>query len=468
MFCCQGPLPRRDFLRVGLAGFASLSLPGLLKLRARADGGQFSGQGQDKSVILVWLIGGASHLDTYDPKPEATSDYRSPFAPISTKVPGLRLTEMLPHHAKIADKFTIVRSMSHAGGGHPSGSLKMLTGDPDSSDKRMPIYPDWMSVANYLRMDPARPVPNYVGVNGIHRYDPKHTIAGQAYLGPAYAPFMVNGDPNAPDFDVPDIGIQDKWGPSIQRRMTLKQRLDRLARATDTAGTMNAMDQFQSQAMTLLTSPTVRTAFDLSQEDDRVRDRYGRNRWGQQCLLARRLVEAGVQIITTTLDGPLCGRAQNWDDHAVNQHVFEALSLRLPVYDQAVSALIEDIYQRGLDEKVLVVVSGEFGRTPRISQKPSSGGLASRPRGTIQPGRDHWCNAFSNLWSGAGIQTGQVIGRTDRHGEQVVDRPVSAQDFLATIYHHLGINAAQITLPDLAGRPIPLIRDGKPVPELMA
>ena len=465
MIACQGPVQRREFLRVGLAGFASLSLPGLLQLRAQAD---VNRSGARKSVILVWLRGGASHLDTYDPKPDATSEYRSPFAPIHSNVPGLHLTELLPRHAKIADKFTIVRSMAHTGGGHPSGSLQMLTADEDPKDKPKPIYPDWMSVANYLRMDPTRRLPNYVGVNGIINYD-KFIIAGQAFLGPSYAPFMVNGDPDAPDFEVPNIKLHDATGDRLKRRMSLKHRLDRLARAADTSGEMKAMDAFEAQAMNMLTSPTVRAAFDLSRENDRVRDRYGRNRWGQQCLLARRLVEAGVEIITTTFDGALCGRASNWDDHAVNNHVFEALQFRLPVFDQAVSALIEDVYQRGLDEQVLVVVSGEFGRTPRISRAPSSGGgVASGPTGTTQPGRDHWPNAFSNLWSGGGIQTGGVIGKTDPRGEEVVDRRVGAQDFLATIYHHLGIDSARVTLPDLSGQPIPIVRGGKPVPELIA
>ena len=416
----------------------------------------------------MWLRGGASHLDTYDPKPDASSDYRSPFQPIHSNVPGLHLTELLPRHAKIADKFTLLRSMAHTGGGHPAGSLQMLTADNDPKDKPKPIYPDWMSVANYLSRDRTRRLPNYIGVNGITAYD-NFTITGQAFLGPSYAPFMVSGDPNAPNFEVPNLKLHDVTDDRLRHRINLKQRLDRLARAADASGTMQAMDAFEAQAMNLLTSPTVQKAFDLNRENDRVRDRYGRNRWGQQCLMARRLVEAGVEIITTTFDGALCGRVGNWDDHAVNHHVFEALTFRLPIFDQAVSALIEDVYQRGLDEKVLVVVSGEFGRTPRISRAASSGGgVASGPSGTTQPGRDHWPHAFSNLWSGGGIQTGGVIGKTDRRGEEVVDRRVGAQDFLATIYHHLGIDAAQVTIPDLSGRPFPIVHGGKPVPELMA
>src|SRR6185503_7093309 len=193
------------------------------------------------------------------------------------------------------------------------------------------------------------------------------------------------------------------------------------------------------------------------------------NPWGQQCLMARRLVEAGVDIVATEFDGPMCGRVQNWDDHAVNQHVFDALKFRLPTLDQAVSALIEDVYARGLDERVLVVVTGEFGRTPRISYAASSGGgVASAAEGATQPGRDHWPRANSMLWAGGGIRTGRVIGATDRLGEDVTDRRVGPQDFLATIYHHLGIDYENVTLPDQTGRPVPIVQKGKAVPGLTA
>jgi uncharacterized protein (DUF1501 family) len=185
--------------------------------------------------------------------------------------------------------------------------------------------------------------------------------------------------------------------------------------------------------------------------------------------MARRLVEAGVEIVTTTFDGPLCGRVANWDDHAVNHHVFDALRFRAGYFDRAVSALIEDVYARGLDKRVLVVVTGEFGRTPRISYVASSGGgVASAPAGTVQPGRDHWPRANSMIWAGGGIRTGQVIGATDRRGEEVVERRVGPQDFLATIYRHLGIDSANVTIPDLTGRPTPIVTDGAPIEELLA
>ena len=451
-------------MRIGLSGFATLSLPALMQLRAQAAD---TSNRKTKSVILVWLRGGCSHLDTYDPKPGIPIDYASPYRTIHTNVPGMQLTEMLPMHARIADKFTLVRSMAHTGGGHPSGSLQMLTGDPDSSDKPKPVLPDWMTVANYLHADHNSPLPGYIGVNGVTRYD-NIKIAGPGFLDPAYGPFMVSGNPNAPDFQVPNIGVGDE-GPRLSRRVELKQRLDRLARATDATVEMNAIDEFEAQAMNLLTGPAVRDAFDLQKEPDYIRDRYGRNRWGQQCLLARRLAEAGVEIITTTFDGPLAGSVSNWDDHAVNHNVFDALEYRMPTYDRAVTALIEDIYQRGLDEDVLVVVTGEFGRTPRISQaKSAEGGITSAPKGAIQPGRDHWCNAFSNIWAGGGIQTGGVIGKTDRYAEDVISDRISNHDFLATIYHHLGIDANNLMIHDLDGRPRPILSRGNPVPQLIA
>ncbi len=223
---------------------------------------------------------------------------------------------------------------------------------------------------------------------------------------------------------------------------------------------MQALDAFELQAASLLTSPQARLAFDLGKEDARVRDRYGRNAWGQQCLMARRLVEAGVELITTVFDGPLCGRVSNWDDHAVNHHVFEAIKFRAPVFDQAVAALVQDIYDRGLDKKVLVVVTGEFGRTPRISSAADSGS------GRVQPGRDHWPAANSMLFAGGGIRTGQIVGATDARGEQVIERRFGPGDFLATIYQHLGIDASQVAIPDFSGRPVPILNEGAPILEL--
>jgi hypothetical protein len=470
---CSGPWSgaanRRSFLQAGLAGFATLSLPGILKLQAlsRARASEVTPAGRDKTaVIMVWQPGGLSHIDSYDPKPTAESEYRGPFGTIATKVPGLHFTELLPRQAAIADKFTVLRSMHQSAGGHPAGSMQLLSGDPDTRDKPKPRYPDWMSVANYLRSKEGprqNPLPAYVGINPPLEYN------GPAYLGDAYSPFTVTGDPNAPSFNVPNIGLSDPGEVRrLGRRSTLRENLDTLDRTFDQQGELAALDEFELQAMTLLTNPKTKEAFDLSREDDRTRDRYGRNTWGQQLLLARRLVEAGVDVLTTSLNGPLCGRVQNWDDHAVNHHVFDAMRFRADVYDQAVTALIEDLYERGLDKRVLLVVTGEFGRTPKISYAASTGaGDASAPAGTMQPGRDHWPRAFSNIWAGGGIQTGRFIGATDKRGEDPIERLCGPGDFLATIYHHLGIDSSRTFIRDFNGRPTPIVDHGKPIPELI-
>lgn len=460
---------RRSFMRMGLAGFGSLSLPGIMRLRAASGAESSGGESASKrtAVIMVWQPGGCSHIDTYDPKPLATSEYRGPFGTIATKVPGMRFTELLPRQAAIADKFTILRSMYQNAAGHPAGSMQLLSGDSDTRDKPKPRLPDWMSVANYLRSlegPRSNPLPSYVGIN------PPTTYNGPAYLGDAYSPFSVTGDPSAPNFVVPNIGLTDpKEKDRLVRRTTLRQQLDTLQRAFDSQGELGALDQFETQALTLLTNPKTKEAFDLTREDDATRDRYGRNSWGQQLLLARRLVEAGVDVLTTSLRGPLCGRVNNWDDHAVNHHVFDALRFRAEAYDQAVSALIEDLYQRGLDQRVLVVVTGEFGRTPKINYQPSTGaGNASAAAGTKQPGRDHWPRAWSNLWAGGGIETGRFIGATDKRGEDAIDRRCGPGDFLSTIYHHLGIDSSKVLIEDFNGRPTPIVDHGAAIPELIA
>jgi len=471
---CHGPGQlgsgnRRAFLQTGIAGFATLSLPAVLRLQAQNKllAGESSGSSREKTaVIMIWQPGGCSHLETYDPKPNAGSDYSGPFGTIPTKVPGMHFCELLPRQAAIADKFTVLRSMRQGAGGHPAGSMQLLSGDSDTRDKPKPRLPDWMSVANYLRSQSGprqNPLPAYVGINPPLEYN------GPAYLGDAYSPFVVNGNPNLPNFNVPNIGLSDaNEVRRLGRRSSLRQNLDTLERAFDQQRELAALDEFESQAMTLLTNPKTREAFDLNREDPRIRDRYGRNAWGQQLLMARRLIEAGVDVLTTSLSGPLCGRVNNWDDHAVNHHVFDAMKFRADVYDQAVSALIEDLFDRGLDQRVMVVVTGEFGRTPKISYAASTGaGDASAPAGTMQPGRDHWPRAFSNIWAGGGITPGRVIGATDKRGEDSVERICGPGDFLATIYHHLGIDASNTLIRDFNGRPTPIVDHGRPIPELM-
>lgn len=446
---------RREFLRFGLCGIAGLSLPALLRLRATASP---ASPRKPTSIIVVFLHGGASHLETWDPKPDAPLEYRGPFQTIASRTPGLRLSELLPRQAAISDRFTILRSMVHSGFCHGIGQQQMFTGHEVREFKPRPDHPEFLAITHRLRAGGAgadRLLPNYVGA-------PPIPYLGAAYLGPSAEPFAVYGDPNLPEFSVPNLGALDSnQGQRLQQRMSLRQRLDNVARARDAAADAAAIDQFETLAWNLLTSPVARRAFDLSQEPPATRDRYGRNTWGQQCLLARRLVEAGVELVTTTLAGPLCGRVQSWDDHAVNHHVFDALQSRSPYFDQAVAALIADLYERGMDREVLVVVTGEFGRTPKISYAADSASQVT------QPGRDHWPRATSMLFAGGGISTGHVIGATDRRGEDVVERRIGVHDFLATVYRHLGVTTEGTQFPDFSGRPIPILHEGTPIPELL-
>ncbi len=452
---------RRSFLRIGLGGFASLGIPGMLRLRSQ------SPQAEKTAIILVWLRGGPSHLETFDPKPDAPSDYRGPYKAISTNIPGIMISELLPRLAGISDRYALLRSIAHTGGGHPAGSLQMLSGDPDSQDKLVPRYPDWMSIANHFRSGTVAPLPHYVAVNPVDNYD-NFVIAGPTYLGQAFDAFKVFGDPSNPQFQVPNVGLSDPFKQrQLVDRVSLTRSFDDFRRAMSSSETLSSGDRFETQALAMLTSPEARIAFDLNREPQRTRERYGLHSWGQQCLMARRLVEAGVDVVTTEFDGALCGRVANWDDHAVNHHIFDAMKFRAPYFDQAVSALIEDVYARGLDRRVLVAVGGEFGRTPKISHVASSGGgVASGAAGVVQPGRDHWPRAGSFLFAGGGIPTGQLIGATDKRGEEPIERRVGPEDFLATLYSHLAIDYKTASIRDFTGRPTQIIRQGEAIREL--
>ena len=451
---------RREVIRLGLGGFSALSLPQLIQNRCAA--AEVAHEKKNTAVILVWLPGGHSHLETYDPKPLASSDYRGPYSPIDTVVPGMQLSELLPHHARVADRFTLLRSLVHTGFCHQQGTHQLLTGFPERVLHQKPQYPDFMSVTNHLRYDRSRQIPNYVGVRPVN-------YSGSSYLGNASDPFPVYADPNADSFSVPNIGaVNEAAVTRLQQRISLRQQLDHLNAKADHLGAMDSLDEFEQQALNLLTGSEAAHAFDIAQEDTTTRDRYGRNRWGQQLLLARRLVESGVDLVTAQLGGDLCGGVGNWDDHAVNANCFEAIKYRLQFMDQAVATLIEDIYDRGLDQRVMVVVTGEFGRTPKISyNKSTAKRIASASAGTTQPGRDHWPRATSILFAGGGIRTGQVVGKTDIRGEDPTERIVGRGDFMATLFRHLGVDFDGTSFPNYSERPIPLmLSDGKPIPEL--
>ena len=431
-------------------------------MRARAAGGQHP----DTAVILVWLTGGLSHMDTYDLKPDAPVEYRGDFRPINTSVAGIEVGELLPMHAKIADKFNLLRSLHHGFSGHDGAHKRVLTGRvPKSPTGFVNDAPSIGCIVNKVR---ARYRPDSLAFVSAQREGTNVDAysQGSAYLGKSHGPFLAPGDPSQEDWDVPNLTLLPELQARFQGRRRLLDRFDRFREQVDRSASFESTDRFQSKALALLTSEKSRQAFDLSQEDEAVRNRYGFTRYGQRALLARRLIEAGTSFVNVVMESPgteipaAKNVVYNWDCHAVNCHVFDDARWRFPHFDQAVSGLIEDLYARGLDKKVMLVVTGEFGHTPRISNQK---GTAT---GIMQPGRDHWPGVYSALVSGGGMQTGQVLGSSDSLGEQPKDRPLSPDHLWATVYRHLGIDLER-TFPNLAGRPMPILPGGSVIDELL-
>jgi Protein of unknown function (DUF1501) len=443
-------MQRRAFLRLGLASAGGLTLPGLLRLRAAAERSR-----APTALILLYCHGGISHIDTWDPKPGAPAEFRGPFNPIQTHVPGLHVSELLPRHAAIADKFSLLRSLSHEASCHANGPQRLFSGHFTPRQEFKPEHPDCLAISNYLRWRSGRAVPNYIGMTTYGLEPGPVSAIGPAYLGGKYAPFAIFGNPNKP-------GTKGGLEVDADGRLTSRRGLLDLLGSGPGGSAPELMGEFQQQALDILSRPNARRAFDLDLEPPTVRDQYGRTAWGQHCLLARRLVESGVDLVTVTLAGAEAGGAGgNWDDHAVNCHIFDALKKRAENFDRCVATLISDLHDRGLSDRVLVIVTSEFGRTPRIS----------RAVGTIekvqQPGRDHWPQAMSILFAGGGVSGGQVIGATNRLGEHPIHRQVGPWDLIATVYRHLGIDAKNVTVPDQTGRPVPILPEGEPIRELV-
>lgn len=467
---CAGPAPRREFLRAGVLGMSGLTLADYFRLKGFAENSDSRPKlPDDTSVIYLWLPGGPPHMETYDMKPQAPSDYRGIFSSIPTNVPGLDVCELLPLHAKIAHKFNIVRSIAHNFSDHGGGHKRFMTGrDPKSPVDFVNDSPAVGSIIAKCFENRDVGVPNYVcgadnGRQGVDVFS-----LGAAYLGSAYTPFFVVGDPTAKDFKIPNLAPTIEATGRLDDRSRLLAGFDQYRRQTDASGLMSAMDKYNERAMGLLTSDAARRAFDLSLESDETRDRYGRHVWGQRALMARRLVEAGCKFVTMILENPyqsgvpfLKQGTYNWDSHAVNCHMFDDLQARLPIYDRTITTLIEDLFERGLDKKVMLVVTGEFGRTPRITN------VVGSQTGVMQPGRDHWPQAMSVLITGGGMKTGQVIGSTNSKGEHPKDRPLTPNDLWATVYRHLGIDYNR-SFPDHRGRPMPILPYGEPISELIA
>ena len=436
---CDG-IPRREFLKIGALGFGGLSMPQILE--AESSSGRRPSQ---KAIIMVLLAGGPSHQDIFDLKPDAPKEVRGEFYPIPTNVSGIEICEHLPRLAKMMDKLAIIRSIVGAQRGH--ALFQCHTGRTRSD-----YWPSIGSTVSKLRGATESSLPPFVGLA------PKPTFSnwgdpGQpGFLGPALAPFRPNGNERSDmTLNVPLERLRD--------RRHLISSLDHFQRQVDARAAVGAFDTFQEQAFGVLTSSKLVEALDFEREDPRVRERYGRGSldwvadgpplYNEHFLVARRLVEAGVRCVTLSF-----GR---WDTHAFKgfSEVSNCESLRrfLPQLDKSVSALVQDLHDRGMDKDVSVVVWGEFGRTPKFNNRG---------------GRDHWPNVSCALMAGGGMRTGQVIGATDRIAAEAADRPVTFQEVLATLYHNVGINASETTVSDLSGRPQYLVDDNtQPISELI-
>ncbi len=462
---CSGPVKRREFLSAGMLGASGLCLPDLFRLRASA-AEEGKPVDHETSVIFVWLPGGPPHMDMYDMKPNAAAEYRGAFHPIPTNVAGLDVCELMPRHAAMADRYSVVRSVAHTFADHGGGHKRMMTGRvPLTPVDTVNDAPATGSIVAKIRERQNTGIPNYVSLNPGGRTGDVFA-QGAAYLGQSYLPFTVEGDPTAPNFVVLNISPLESVGRRVNDRMSLLGSLDRIERQIDASRLMDSMDRYQQRAVSMLTSDRAKKAFDLSLESDATRDRYGRHCWGQRALMARRLVEAGVNFVTVIMENPyqsgvpqLKQGVYNWDSHAVNCHIWDDLKVRLPIYDQAVTALIEDVQQRGMDRRTLILVTGEFGRTPRLESSVGS------QTGVRQPGRDHWPQAMSFIMAGA-VNTGLVVGSTNSKGEHPADRPLTPNDLWATVYRHLGIDYTD-SFPDHRGRPMPILPFGEPISELL-
>ncbi len=452
----QGMLSRRMFFGSGLGAF---SLPAILEGRAiAAVAGQLPA---DTAVIQYWLGGAASHQETYDPKPDAPSDFRGPFKTISTNVPGIQICETLPMHASVIDKVTLIRSMGHDNSDHQHGMHWCQTGHDAKANGVNPFkgssHPSIGSITGLVRGSNHRAMPPYVHIGyPLDEVPGRHYPHAAAYLGRQHDPYVIldkrTGDGKDPgqdrEFRIGNLDLADGLTlSSLASRRQLLSRIDRLRREADQSGMMQAMDHFQQSAFEMIAGPRARKAFDLDQEDQRTRERYGPTRPGQTALLARRLVEAGVTFVTI-VDPGIGLSSSGWDLH---RELEPGMNKACPRMDCAVTALIEDLHERGLDKKVLLVVWGEFGRTPRINK---------------DAGRDHWGDLQSVLVSGGGFRCGQVIGSSTSKGEIPKDRRLWPYDMLATMYHHLGIDVHR-EFHNLAGRPIPILARGTPIRELL-
>ncbi len=435
-------LGRRSFMKIGGLALGGLTLPQVLAARAA---GPADSRRNNTSVILLWMAGGPSHIDMYDMKPNAVPEVRGPFQPIDTKVPGLELCDLMPRQAAIADKLAVIRSFHHTYSVHDDAQHLVQTGYPQFNARANgQRHPCQGSIVSQLRGSPDAQMPPYVCIPEDYRSHAGFYQAA-AFLSARHNALNSGGIPDLGNYRPPEFLLPAEVTPSrFQNRRQLLREFDALQRSLESDRAISDLDDVHQQAMQLVTGSKAREAFDLSREPQHVQEKYGKHAWGQYALLARRLVEAGVTFVTINLYEK---DVDWWDDHYT---IEKNLKARLPVYDQTLSTLVEDIYERGLSDQILVVACGEFGRGPRIDKNA---------------GRSHWPRVMQAVLSGGGLRTGQVIGSTTKDGGDVDDRPLKPGDLLATIYRHLGI-PSQATVTDRSQRPIPIVQQGKPIREL--
>lgn len=436
-------LNRRVLLQVGFSGFLGLGVPQW----ARAKGERASA-GRAKSVVFIFLTGAPSHIDTFDPKPEAPEGIRGSFRPIETRAPGVELCEHLPLLAGCADRFAVVRSLTHGVPSHEHGTHMMLTGinamPPGAT--HMASRNDWPCYASGLGFLRPRSDGIPSGVMLPTYLNNGYGFSGQngGVLGSKYDPWHIRSDPNASDFRVEELRLPaGLTADALAQRKALLADVDAQCAALERAAQLGAFGDQQEKAFSMLTAGVVKRAFDLDREDPRLRDRYGRHMFGQSLLLTRRLVEAGVPVVQANM-----GHMNQWDTH--NQCCLALQRDLLPPLDRAVSAFLEDMSTHGLLDETLVVMCGEFGRTPKLGQD-NGGGITSAG------GRDHWAGVFSAMFAGAGVVGGQVIGKSDKVGAYPATRGYYPADLGATIYEALGIEPAS-EVRDMLGRPLELNR----------
>ncbi|MBM4002298.1 MAG: DUF1501 domain-containing protein [Planctomycetes bacterium] len=441
---CDG-IHRRDFLEIGSLGALGLTLPQLLAAKARA--ADSTSQPDDgRSAIMIFNLGAPSQIDTFDPKPEAAAEIRGPFQPISTRSADIRLTEILPHHARHADKFSLVRSCFHtAAAVHDTGHQMLQTGRLFTGGLNTPHVGCALAYLKGRRSDlpPHVILPEPMGRTGGNL--PHGQDAG--FLGKAFDPLALMADPSKPNFKVPDLLPPEQIGDvRLDRRRKLKSLVEESMQRFESSQNAKLLESNFETAYRIMTSPQARDAFDLSKEPTAVREKYGMNRFGQCCLLARRLIEAGVRFVTINTFITVFDEI-TWDIHGSKPFTsIEGMkNIVAPMYDQAYGALLEELHERGMLEKTLVCNLAEFGRTPRVN-----------PAG----GRDHWPQCFTCYFAGGGVQGGRVVGRSDPIGGYPAERPVDPAEVVATIYHALGIDL-ETTLSGPAGRPFPVVDFGK-------